>query len=400
MSPVPPNTTGMWHAGSSLSDSDRGRWLNALDAFEAAQRAKGAHEATIARRIKHTRRFAAHVDMSPWHVTFEDVAAWLQSLDCASSTRTSHRDSLRSFYRWASASQRIAVDPTLEPSYRATRLPVPDQWIRPLTEYERYLASRGDAPQTIRSRMDQLRTFARENDWLDPYAVTTRDISEWQSAKQWAKETRRHRKVTLRGFYRWAVEEAEQMSDNPTDRLPRVRVGEPTARPAADDEYALALLRADERWALALRCSAELGLRREEVSRMHSADVLKRADGWWLTVHGKGSKTRVLPLPPDLALTLRTRPEGYIFPGKMIEKQRHKAEGHLSARYLGKRVGELLPEGVTMHALRHRFATRVYHHNRDVFTLQKLLGHASAATTQRYVQVADEHMRSLVEAVS
>jgi integrase len=177
-------------------------------------------------------------------------------------------------------------------------------------------------------------------------------------------------------------------------------VGEPVARPAGDDEYALSLLRADERWALALRLAAELGLRREEVCRIHSVDVAARADGTWLTVHGKGSKTRVLPVPSDLALTLRTRPDGYIFPGKIIEKQRHKNAGHLSARYLGKRIGELLPDGVTMHALRHRFATRVYHHNRDVFTLQKLLGHASAATTQRYVQVSDMHMRALVEAVS
>ncbi len=66
---------------------------------------------------------------------------------------------------------------------------------------------------------------------------------------------------------------------------------------------------------------------------------------------------------------------------------------------MGRKVAELFSDGVTMHALSHRFATRLYNHNRDVFALRQLLGHASAATTQRYVQVADARMRELVEAV-
>jgi site-specific recombinase XerD len=52
-----------------------------------------------------------------------------------------------------------------------------------------------------------------------------------------------------------------------------------------------------------------------------------------------------------------------------------------------------------MHALRHRFATKAYNIDRDVFTVQQLLGHASPETTQRYVQVSDINMRRLVEAV-
>jgi len=51
-----------------------------------------------------------------------------------------------------------------------------------------------------------------------------------------------------------------------------------------------------------------------------------------------------------------------------------------------------------MHALRHAFATRTYNVNRDVFAVQQLLGHSSAATTQRYVQVSDDSLRALVEA--
>lgn len=114
-----------WHAGSQLGDKERAQWLHAIAAFEVVQISKGATAATIARRVKHVRRFAAQAQLSPWHVTPEDVLAWLQGLDVADSTRTAMRDSLRSFYRWALASERIASDPTAEESYRATRLPVP-----------------------------------------------------------------------------------------------------------------------------------------------------------------------------------------------------------------------------------------------------------------------------------
>ena len=142
-----------------------------------------------------------------------------------------------------------------------------------------------------------------------------------------------------------------------------------------------------------LRLSAELGLRRSEVAGLHSSDLNPDSSGgYWLDVLGKGDKRRPIPVPIDLATIIRQRPKGWLFPnGK---------GGHLSAYYVGKLVGRALPENVTMHQLRHRFATRAYQASHDIYAVQHLLGHASPATTQRYVALDLDRLRDVVNAVA
>lgn len=396
-----------WVASTSMTNTTGQRWVDALEAFEVAQRARGAQASTIARRVKHVRRFVVDVagELSPWHVTTEHVQGWLEDLEVAAATRASMRDSLRAFYRWGCATGRSVMDPTEATSRRALRLDVPAAWEQPLTAYERFLWARGVAPASVELARSSLRTFARQMGSIEPFAVTVDDLYEWMAGQRWARETRRSRKATLRGFYGWAVDTG-RIAENPTERMPVVKAGDPVARPATDAEYQAALEAAsvgsDDRWALALRLAAELGLRRGEVAQVHTADLVRREDGsTWLTVHGKGAKVRRVPLPSTLWLSLSEKPGGYVFPGQIVDKHAHAGvQGHISARYMGKRIAALLPAGVTMHALRHRFATKAYNVDRDVFTVQRLLGHASASTTQRYVQVSDERMRALVEAVA
>ena len=141
-----------------------------------------------------------------------------------------------------------------------------------------------------------------------------------------------------------------------------------------------------------LRLAAEAGLRRAEVAGVHTRDVVEDLGGWSLWVHGKGGRDRLVPLSRSLAVELRGHVErGYVFPGAV--------GGHLSPRWVGRIVAELLPGEVTMHQLRHRFATRAYGVDRDTFTVQQLLGHASPDTTRRYVAVPDERLRATVDAI-
>lgn len=397
------DTSGMWHGAKNLDPLTASRWLEALEAFDAAESRRVSPQ-LVRTRIKQLRRFALFVRISPWHVTDEDVREWMNSMEgLAPSTLSGRRVALRSFYRWGVGAGFATTDPTEHSTHRSLRLPTPEAWQEPIVAFERHLYTRGMQPSTVRAWGEQLRTFARDHSQRGPFDLTLDDLYEWMAGKRWARETRRSRKSLLRTFYGWAVDTNRIRSENdPTRRLPKIKASDPVARPATDHEFAAAIATADERWKLALYLAAELGLRRAEVAHLHTSDLRQDATGnWLLTVHGKGAKIRTLPVPTALRITLSALPFGYVFPGRIAEKQTHMStEGHLSARYMGKRIAELLPPGVTMHTLRHRFATRAYAVNRDLLSVQRLLGHSSPATTQRYVSVSDEKMRALVEAVS
>jgi integrase/recombinase XerC len=82
--------------------------------------------------------------------------------------------------------------------------------------------------------------------------------------------------------------------------------------------------------------------------------------------------------------------DGWLFPTA--------SDGHLSVHYVGELVDAVLPDGWSMHTLRHRFASRAYRGTRNLRAVQMLLGHESIATTERYTAVDDNEMRAAMTA--
>lgn len=163
----------------------------------------------------------------------------------------------------------------------------------------------------------------------------------------------------------------------------------------------MALEAADLRETLMLRLAGEVGLRRAEVARVHTRDLVDGLSGAQLIVHGKGNKKRTVPLSQGLGDLIRlgaeghtpgASPTGWLFPDGF--------GGHLSPTYVGILVSRLLPDGLTMHTLRHRAATRAYRGTRNIRAVQQLLGHSSLATTARYTQVDDDEVRAAMMAAA
>jgi integrase/recombinase XerD len=141
------------------------------------------------------------------------------------------------------------------------------------------------------------------------------------------------------------------------------------------------------------------GLRISEVCELRIADI----DSQRRRIHvrsGKGKKDRYVMLGESLLALLRqyyqkARPEGeYLFPGQ--EPQRHISTTSVS-RVLQKVIRETgLSKKVTMHTLRHCFATHLLEAGTDIRILQVLLGHSSIRTTLRYTHITDRLVQKLV----
>ena len=136
------------------------------------------------------------------------------------------------------------------------------------------------------------------------------------------------------------------------------------------------------------------GLRIAEALGLNVRDAIALRTNPSLTVIGKGSKTRIVPVLPVvrsaidawLAVHPAVQPETALFLGAR-GKRLDPAVAQKVLRTYRRLAG--LPEHATPHALRHSFATHLLASGSDLRSIQDLLGHASLSTTQRYTAVDD-----------
>lgn len=224
-----------------------------------------------------------------------------------------------------------------------------------------------------------------------PGSVTFDDLSTWLSARDWAPNTRRSYRASLRAFYTWALA-VGLVQASPAHLLPPVRIPRPMPRPVPDLSYSAALRAADDRTRKAMRLAAECGLRRTEVAQVRGEHVEPDLIGWSLRVVGKGGHVRLTPLPDDLARELLADGPGWAFPSSH--------GGHLTPAHLGKTVSRLLPDAFAIHSLRHRAGTKAYAGTHDLRATQEFLGHAKPETTMIYTLIGREDIRAAMLAAS
>ena len=173
-------------------------------------------------------------------------------------------------------------------------------------------------------------------------------------------------------------------------KLPTVLTQDEVARlldaaPSAKYKAALSVA-----YGAGLRASEVVSLK---VSDVDSARMLLRVE------QGKGRKDRLAMLSPMLLDILREwwrigRPAAWLFPGKnpvnpMTTRQLNRI-CHMAAQLaeIGKRV--------SLHTLRHSFATHLLEQDIDIRIIQVLLGHAKLNTTALYTRVATTTIRKVM----
>jgi integrase/recombinase XerD len=140
----------------------------------------------------------------------------------------------------------------------------------------------------------------------------------------------------------------------------------------------------------ALTTAYAAGLRVSEVVALKVADI----DSGRMLIRveqGKGGKDRYVMLSAQLLAILRTywrlaRPRHWLFPGRDEEHPIDQTVLHAACRSACEAAG--LTKHVTVHTLRHSFATHLLESGADIRIIQVLLGHTNISTTARYAQVA------------
>jgi integrase/recombinase XerD len=122
----------------------------------------------------------------------------------------------------------------------------------------------------------------------------------------------------------------------------------------------------------------EQGKGRKDRYAMLSPVLLERLRAWWRVGHAQG---KILP-------------SGWLFPGM-------NAMDPLSTRQLNRAihaaaVAAHIDKRVSMHTLRHSFATHLLEQKVDIRVIQVLLGHKKLETTSMYAHVATEILREVV----
>jgi site-specific recombinase XerD len=114
---------------------------------------------------------------------------------------------------------------------------------------------------------------------------------------------------------------------------------------------------------------------------MLSPVMLKRLRTWWRVARAQG----------------KMLDGGWLFPGMnpidpLSPRQLNRAV-HAAARAAG------IDKRVSMHTLRHSFATHLLEQKEDIRVIQVLLGHKKLETTALYTQVATEVLRQVISPI-
>jgi integrase/recombinase XerD len=138
-----------------------------------------------------------------------------------------------------------------------------------------------------------------------------------------------------------------------------------------------------------LRCGELLALQPVHIDSKRNLVLLKNA---------KGKKDRIAPLSPKILEMLREyytvcKPSNYLFEGQIKGEPYDARSLQQVLKQALKKVGITKP--VSLHWLRHSFATHLLESGTDLRYIQELLGHSSSKTTEIYTHVSTKSIQQI-----
>ncbi len=216
--------------------------------------------------------------------------------------------------------------------------------------------------------------------------VQGEDLATFAAGLAGSKATQARRVASIKSLYGFGVR-LGLLAANPTLVIRCARAeGAVHERILSEEEVALVIVEAAPgRDRALIRTLYLAGLRISEALGIRFCDIGKR----WLTVRGKGSRTRTVVVPVDLVDDLRAlrwkndADDTYVFKGQHGQP----ISGRFARRMIGVVSEEAIGRPIGPHWFRHSHATHALERGAPIHLVQNSLGHRSLATTAAYLHV-------------
>jgi integrase/recombinase XerD len=266
-----------------------------------------------------------------------------------------------------------------------------------IAKYRGWLESHRYPPTTVRTYTSMMTTFLkyvspREASECDAYDLT-RMVYEYILPKRLSYSFQNQLISAVKKFYseiyRQIIDPGEFTRPRTQHRLPNVLSKEEVKR----------ILDApvNEKHRVILSIVYGCGLRRSEVLMLEPQDIDR--DRMLLSVRqAKGFKDRVVPVSAKLVDMIdgymkRYRPVKYLIEGQQAGRVYSAASVEKVFRSACDKVG--IKKNITLHGLRHSYATHLLEAGTDLRYIQELLGHKSSKTTEIYTHVTDKSIQRI-----
>jgi integrase/recombinase XerD len=138
------------------------------------------------------------------------------------------------------------------------------------------------------------------------------------------------------------------------------------------------------------------GLRRSELLNLKPTDIDSKR-GIILVRQAKGKKDRIVPLSPKVLVLLRNyylafRPTVWLFEGQTKGPYDERSLSNVLKQSLAKAN---IKKPVSLHWLRHSYATHLLESGTDLRHIQEILGHNSSRTTELYTHVSTKSIKNV-----
>jgi len=277
-----------------------------------------------------------------------------------------------------------------------------------LCDYIEYCESKNKSENTIRSYVNHINEFFNFIQKKDLKGIDKKDVYKYlhyiAKEKKNSIATQRNKIAALKNFYSYLVE-FELVENNIVHDIEMPKMNPPIRKYLTLDQVFKVINSIDSRNKIRdqtiLMLFLTTGMRLSEVVNLNIGDIKQN----FIIINGKGNKERVVYLTENMREQLHqyllVRPEAKTS-ALFVSEQGNRISPN-AIRYI---VNTILDnaqlgidlDGITVHTLRHTFATINYQSgNMDLRELQEALGHSNINTTQIYTHMSENQLMKSAE---